>query len=159
ADRPARPGRVSRRSAKPARCRRTGFSWRGLQFLHSASSRPEAPLWSGRPFLRRRRRAGVATELENHSSVRRIGRSWFPALVRSGRSLCEEAVQAVLVRTGRRRSAQRAPLLALMLRWRLTHAFDNSRVGDGQDGLFDSLKLNLVKPVVAKIEPVAEDAS
>ena len=75
ADRHARPRCVSRRSAEFAHRRRTGAAGRRLQFLHAASTGPEAPLRRRRPFLRRGRRAGGAAEGEDDSSVRRIGRS------------------------------------------------------------------------------------
>ena len=52
----------------------------------------------------------AAAEGEDDSSVRRIGRSRFAALVRPGRAVREKAVQAILVHAGRRRGPQRAPL-------------------------------------------------
>ena len=33
-----------------------------------------------------------------------------------------------------------------------------ARAGHGQSGLLDSIHLHLMKPVVAKVEPVTEDA-
>ena len=44
-----------------------------------------------------------------------------------------------------------------ILRRRFAHPLDDARVGDGRDGLLDPLDLNLMIPVVAEVEPVAED--
>ncbi len=43
-----------------------------------------------------------------------------------------------------------------VLRRRFSDSLDDARVGDGRNGFLDSLHLDLVEPVVAKVEPVAE---
>ncbi len=40
----------------------------------------------------------------------------------------------------------------------ICHPLDDARVGDGGNRLLDPLHLNLLKPVVAEVEPVTEDA-
>src|ERR1700722_12096951 len=50
----------------------------------------------------------------------------------------------------------RALLVAILWR-RFAHAPDDTRVGDGRNGLLDPLHLDLMKPVVAEVEPVSED--
>ncbi len=72
-DRSHRQRRVSRRSAEFANRRRTGATGRCLQLLHAAPSRPDAPLWRGRPFVRRGGRACQPSQCENDSSIRPVG--------------------------------------------------------------------------------------
>src|SRR5262249_51958978 len=45
-----------------------------------------------------------------------------------------------------------------ILRRRFADAPDDARVRDSRDGLLDPLNLNLMKPVVAQVEPVTEHA-
>ncbi len=47
---------------------------------------------------------------------------------------------------------------ALVLERCLAEPLDDARAGHGQSGLLDSIHLHLMKPVVAKVEPVTEDA-
>src|SRR5438105_1768021 len=45
-----------------------------------------------------------------------------------------------------------------ILRRRFANALDDARVGDGRNGLLDPLHLDLMKPFVAEVEQVTEDA-
>src|SRR5437899_3763611 len=60
-------------------------------------------------------------------------------------------------------AAFRAPAIAFsgtlfvaILRRGFAQTLDDTRVGDTRDGLLDPLHLNLMKPIVTEIEPVAE---
>ena len=50
------------------------------------------------------------------------------------------------------------PTLFKVLRRRFAHPLDDARIGYRRDGLLDPLHLNLMKPVVAEVKPVSEDA-
>ena len=50
------------------------------------------------------------------------------------------------------------PLFIAILRRRFAHSLDDAGVGDGRDRLLNPIHLNPMKPVIAKIEPVTEDA-
>src|SRR4051794_39982004 len=46
-----------------------------------------------------------------------------------------------------------------VLRRRFAHSLDDARVGDSWDGLLDPVDVDLMKPVVAEVEPVTEDTT
>ena len=48
--------------------------------------------------------------------------------------------------------------LVRILRRRLAHPLDDARIFDCRNGLLDAFHLDLMKPVVAEVEPVSEDA-
>src|SRR5260370_12909581 len=54
-------------------------------------------------------------------------------------------------------SAVSASLFIRILRRRFADALDDARVNNSRDGLLDPFHLNLMKPVVAEVEPVTED--
>ena len=65
---------------------------------------------------------------------------------------------AFLLRLRHRIHPVRSRLVA-MLRRRLAHSLDDARVGDRRDRFLDPVDLNVMKPVVAEVESVAEDTT
>src|SRR5579859_7993909 len=51
----------------------------------------------------------------------------------------------------------RVCLLLTILRRRFAHPLDDARVADARDGLLDPIHVNLMKPVVAEVEPVTKN--
>ena len=49
-------------------------------------------------------------------------------------------------------------LFLTILRWRFAYPLDDARVGDRGDGLINPVHLDLMIPVVAEVEPIAEHA-